>query len=330
MKATLQTLRWRTPALCLLLAWAVVCQLPTTITPITSTTDANCTTVNTTDCGACAPGTHSDNDTESCFCCSNGFCVNSSDCTPCSSGFYQPRGGQVTCLPCPPGLYTNTTSSVLCQSCQPGYFANETASVSCMPCEKGHFASAQNSLRCEPCPEDTFCNTSSCTHCITCPGGQESLEVGSVECTLCHPGMYKEHGDDRCKYCRDGDYQVNWGGERCEGCPKDHYCPSPDVNPIMCPEDAFCPAGSSEPSYCMETFLRKDGESCRLAPLTIAILVVCVLVILLGVMYIVRKQMSEKRLVIGVSPKSPLLHPKRSSSPIYGITYDAEPVYAGW
>ncbi|XP_073505183.1 uncharacterized protein [Phyllobates terribilis] len=330
MRTTLQSLLWRTPAPSLLLAWAVVCQLTTTIAPITSTPDANCTTVNTTACGACAPGAHSDNDTESCFCCVSGFCVNSSDCTPCSFGFYQPRGGEVSCLPCPTGLYTNTTGSVICQSCQPGYFTNETASVSCMPCEKGNFASAQNASRCEPCPEDTSCNMSSCTHCTMCPEGQESLEVGSIECSLCHPGMYKGHGDNRCKYCPDGEYQVNSGGERCEVCPKDHYCPSPDINPISCPEDAFCPSGSTEPSYCMETFLRKDGESCRLAPLTIAILVVCIVVILLCVMYIIRKQMSESRRVMGFSPNSPLLHPKRSSSSLYGITYDAEPVYAGW
>ncbi|XP_075705051.1 uncharacterized protein LOC142723704 [Rhinoderma darwinii] len=332
MKTTLLSLRWRVPALCLLLACAAECQLPTTIAPLTSTPDANCTSVDTTECGACSPGTHSKNDTESCFCCLSGFCVNLLDCMPCTSGFYQPQGRQVTCLPCPHGLYTNTTGSVICQSCQPGYFTNKTASVSCMPCEKGRFASEQNAFQCEPCPKDTFCNTTSCAHCTICPGGLESLEVGSVECTLCRPGMYKGPGDDRCKYCRDGYYQVNWGGERCEECPIDHYCPTPDINPITCPEDAFCPGGSVEPSYCMETFLRKDGVSCRLAPFTIVILVVCSVVIVLGVIYIVRKQkqMSRRKRFIGFSPKSPLLHSNRSSSSIYGIAYDAEPMYAGW
>lgn len=332
METTLLRLCWRGSALCLLLAGAVVCQLSTTIAPLTSTPDANCTSVNATDCGACAPGTRSNNDTESCFCCSSGFCVNSSDCVPCVSGFYQPQGGQVTCLPCPHGVYTNTSGSVVCQSCQPGYFANDTASVSCMPCERGHFASEQNASLCEPCPESTFCNTTSCSHCTTCPEGQESLEVGSIECSLCHPGMHKGHGDDQCKYCLDGEYQVNWGAESCEECPVDHYCPSPDVSPITCPVDAFCPAGSTEPSYCMETFLRKDGDSCSLAPFTILIIVICAVVIFLGMFCIIRKHkpMCERRKVKGFSPKSPLLHQNRSSSSIYGITYDAEPVYAGW
>ncbi|XP_040275155.1 signal peptide, CUB and EGF-like domain-containing protein 1 isoform X1 [Bufo bufo] len=332
MRPSLPRLCWRVPALCLLLACAVVCQLSTTVDPMTSTPGTNCTSVNATDCEACSPGTHSNNDTESCFCCSSGFCVNSSDCVPCASGFYQPQGGQVTCLPCPPGLYTNTTGSVMCQSCQPGYFTDENASVSCIPCEKGHFASQQNALQCEPCPNGAFCNTTSCTQCTMCPDGQESLAVGSIECSLCRPGMYKGHGDDRCKYCKDGDYQVNWGGERCEECPVNHYCPSPDIGPILCPDDAFCPAGSMEPSYCMETFLSKDGESCSPTPFTITILVVCAVVIFLGVLYVIRKQRltSERRRILGFGPRSPLLHTKRSSSSLYGITYDAEPVYAGW
>lgn len=49
---------------------------------------------------------------------------------------------------------------------------------------------------------------------------------------------------------------------------------SPDVNPIQCPGDAFCPAGSLAPGYCMETFFRKAGETCELAPVTIALLVI--------------------------------------------------------
>lgn len=49
---------------------------------------------------------------------------------------------------------------------------------------------------------------------------------------------------------------------------------SPDVNPIECPTDAFCPEGSTAPGYCMETFFRKVGETCELAPVTIALLVI--------------------------------------------------------
>lgn len=49
---------------------------------------------------------------------------------------------------------------------------------------------------------------------------------------------------------------------------------SPDVNPIQCPSDAFCPEGSLAPGYCMETFFRKAGDTCELAPVTIALLVI--------------------------------------------------------
>ena len=52
------------------------------------------------------------------------------------------------------------------------------------------------------------------------------------------------------------------------------FSQSPDVNPIQCPSDAFCPEGSLSPGYCMETFFRKEGDTCELAPVTIALLVI--------------------------------------------------------
>lgn len=52
------------------------------------------------------------------------------------------------------------------------------------------------------------------------------------------------------------------------------FSQSPDVNPIQCPSDAFCPEGSLAPGYCMETFFRKAGDTCELAPVTIALLVI--------------------------------------------------------
>ncbi|XP_063807804.1 laminin subunit alpha-like [Pseudophryne corroboree] len=320
---------WGVSGVCLI-ACLVSSQLSST--DITSTLDANCSSINITECTACPPGAFPNNDTESCFCCSSGSCTNTSECLPCASGYYQPQSTQATCLPCPRGFYTNSTGSVMCQSCQAGFFSNETASMFCPPCEKGFFSAGQNVTQCEPCPLGSFCNTTRCTGCVVCTQGKESLKVGSIECTPCHPGMYKGPEDHKCLYCQDSEYQENWGGERCHVCPVDHYCPTPDISPISCPEDAFCPTGSTEPRYCMETFLRKAGDSCKLAPLTIMLLVVCAVVLIFGVICVVRKQKrrSEQQYVIGFSPKSPLLHRQQSSSPVYGITYDAEPVYAGW
>ncbi|KAG8538814.1 hypothetical protein GDO81_022039 [Engystomops pustulosus] len=61
MRTTLLSPSWGVPTLCLLLVCVVVCQLPTTIDPLTSAPGANCTSVNATECEACSPGTHSSN-----------------------------------------------------------------------------------------------------------------------------------------------------------------------------------------------------------------------------------------------------------------------------
>ncbi|XP_072262665.1 uncharacterized protein [Pyxicephalus adspersus] len=307
-------------------------QLTTTSTTTTDPTELNCTSINTTECTACSPGTYPNNDIEFCLCCSSGNCINSTYCLPCLSGYYQPQSGQASCLPCPQGFYTNTSGSVGCQSCQPGTFSNVSASVLCTPCEKGFFSSVQNATQCQPCAPGSFCNTSRCATCALCLAGEEALNGGSANCTPCLPGMYKGPGDSRCLYCPEGKYQVDSGADHCDLCPVDHYCPSPDVGPIGCPDDAFCPAGSTEPSYCMETFLQKSGDSCTLAPFTILLLVICVAVLLLGVVCMVRKhrQAAERHPMAAFSPRSPLLMPQRMSSSNYGVSYDAEPVYAGW
>lgn len=46
------------------------------------------------------------------------------------------------------------------------------------------------------------------------------------------------------------------------------------MNPVLCPSDAFCPKGSTAPGYCMETFFMKAGETCKLAPVSIALIVI--------------------------------------------------------
>lgn len=64
----------------------------------------------------------------------------------------------------------------------------------------------------------------------------------------------------------------------------------------------------------------------------VAILFSSCTVLLSAVIYVVRKhRMAEQRQpMTALTPKSPLLQSQRSSSAIYGLDYDAEPVYAGW
>ncbi|XP_056152261.1 proprotein convertase subtilisin/kexin type 5 isoform X2 [Lampris incognitus] len=242
---------------------------------IPGTTTPGCSALNISSCEACVPGSYYDNSTLLCSCCPDlGFCLFAEDCVPCPRGFFQPLAGQQQCLPCSRGFYINFAGSPVCNSCPPGSFSNETGADTCRSCSPGFFSSQQNSTSCNPCTKGTFCNSSSCAQCHICPVGTESLHAAAKECTPCRPGMHKASHQSMCQICNRGFYQIRWGQESCDVCPENHYCPSPDVNPIKCPSDAFCPEGSTAPGYCMETFFRKSGETCELAPVTIALLVI--------------------------------------------------------
>ncbi|XP_050752624.1 uncharacterized protein LOC127016269 [Gymnogyps californianus] len=163
--------------------------------------------------------------------------------------------------------------------------------------------------------------------CLPCPGGQEALQEASEECVPCLPGTFKGPSDNKCKLCRTGEYQLQRGKETCDLCPENHYCPSPDVNPVKCPPDAFCPAGSTEPAYCMEVFLYKAGDSCQLTPLMVILLAVFSAGAILAVFLIIlrrRQEYSKKSL------KSLLLPRGSGQHTTYGGTEHTEPVYAGW
>ncbi|MBN3281305.1 SCUB1 protein, partial [Polyodon spathula] len=289
-----------------------------------------CGAVNTSSCAACAPGTRYSNDTLNCSCCpASGLCVSQGDCLPCPRGLYQPVAAQELCLPCAQGFYTNSTGSLVCQPCPPGSSTNATGTAVCKGCAPGYYASQQNATSCEPCPKETFCNTSSCARCQGCPLGKESLQIASKECTPCRPGMHRSPEESMCRICSVGYYQIKWGQERCEICPEEHYCPSPDVNPIKCPNDAFCPEGSTSPGYCMETFFRKSGETCELAPISIALLVIAAGMALLCVILLILWRRKESDAELPMS-RALLLRKDRPLGRVYGVAWDTEPIYAGW
>lgn len=101
------------------------------------------------------------------------------------------------------------------------------------------------------------------------------------------------------------------------------------MNPILCPGDAFCPEGSTAPGYCMETFFRKAGEECELAPVTIALLVIGGGVALLFIILLVLRRRRDTDGELSLA-RQPLLRKERPQGRYYGIPCDAEPVYAGW
>ncbi|XP_046906197.1 uncharacterized protein si:dkey-21a6.5 [Hypomesus transpacificus] len=141
--------------------------------------------------------------------------------------------------------------------------------------------------------------------------------------------MHKAAQQKMCQICSSGSFQIRWGQESCNICPENNYCPSPDVNPIQCPSDAFCPPGSTAPGYCMETFFRKAGEDCELAPVTIALLVIGGGVALLFIILVVLRHRKDTDGELAQA-RAPLLRKERPQGRYYGMPCDAEPVYAGW
>lgn len=298
---------------------------PVTIVSMTP----SCSAFNLSLCELCAPGSHYDNKTLLCSCCADpGQCVFPGACLPCDRGFFQPQAGQLQCLPCSQGFYTNFTGSPSCHSCLPGSFNNGTGRDRCTSCSAGFF-SHQGATSCTPCTLGTFCNFTGCSECQTCPAGQETLQTAAKDCLPCRPGMHKAAHQTLCQICSSGFFQIHWGQESCNVCPEDHYCPSPDVNPIKCPSDAFCPAGSLAPSYCMETFFHKVDDTCELAPVTIALLVIGGGVGLLFIVVLVVRRRRETDGELTVA-RAPLLGKERPQGRYYGLPCDAEPVYAGW
>ncbi|KAG7277317.1 hypothetical protein CRUP_005851 [Coryphaenoides rupestris] len=172
-------------------------------------------------------------------------------------------------------------------------------------------------------PGCSLLNTSTCQICV--PGSNYDNETQMCSCCPV-PGFCLFPG--ACLLCARGFYQPLAGQQQCLPCGQGFYS-NPDVSPILCPSDAFCQAGSTSPGYCMETFFRKSGETCELAPVTIAMLVIGLGVALLFVILIIlrRRRDTDKELS---AARTPLLCKEHPQGRYYGIPCDAEPVYAGW
>lgn len=79
----------------------------------------------------------------------------------------------------------------------------------------------------------------------------------------------------------------------------------------------------------METFFRKAGENCELAPVTIALLVISGGVAILFIILIVLRRRKDTDGELAQA-RAPLLGKDRPQGRYYGVSCDAEPVYAGW
>eukprot|EP00064_Thunnus_orientalis_P015562 superscaffoldBa00002904_g15616 len=312
-----------------------------TVTPvILSSTTPGCFAFNTSTCEPCAPGSQYDNNTLLCVCCPDpGLCLFPGACLPCNKGFYQSMAGQQQCLPCDRGFYTNSPVYFLyiyhyCTvSLEVHYVTPALLDPSVITLVE-KVAQVVHQSKTSVFFSDS---SSGCTQCQTCPGGTEALKAAAKTCSPCRPGMHKAPHETLCQICGSGYFQIHWGQESCDVCPENHYCPvstEPSGHYVTrdCENEPVRVgkiAGSLAPSYCMETFFRKSGDTCELAPVTIALLVIGGGVALLFIILMVLRQRRDADGELTMA-RAPLLRKERPQGRYYGIPCDAEPVYAGW
>nr|XP_019940171.1 PREDICTED: multiple epidermal growth factor-like domains protein 11 isoform X1 [Paralichthys olivaceus] len=303
-----------------------------------------------------------------CLACARGFyqsLAGQQQCLPCSQGSYTNFTGSPLCHPCPAGSFNNNSGADSCTSCSPGFFSSQLSSTMCAPCSRGSFCNSSGCSHCQMCPVGTEALQNAAKDCTQCRPGMHKASHQTM-CQICGSGFYQIHwGQESCDVCPENHYcpvsaaastfctlqplqcapttycslqtlhpppsdPSTFVFERCPACLSlISFFQSPDVNPILCPNDAFCPAGSLAPGYCMETFFRKAGDVCELAPVTIALLVIGGGVALLFIILMIlrRRRDTDGELTVA---RAPLLCKERPQGRYYGIPCDAEPVYAGW
>eukprot|EP00033_Pygsuia_biforma_P000967 GCRY01001109.1.p1 GENE.GCRY01001109.1~~GCRY01001109.1.p1 ORF type:complete len:547 (+),score=41.21 GCRY01001109.1:84-1724(+) len=179
----------------------------------------------------------------------------SSACSVCDDGFFNPYSFASGCIPCPPGSSAigPSPSDHLYYSqcvCMDGYTHQEgtdgcvicSAGTSCVGgvvhvCEPGTFSHAGSS-NCTVCADGTYTPTTGSTSCLHCPSNSTTPQTSNIadhdaltDCA-CIPGTT---GPDPLS---------------CELCPAGFSCPTPAAVPIPCPPGTYSAAGASACAVC--------------------------------------------------------------------------------
>jgi hypothetical protein len=101
--------------------------------------------------------------------CSQGSCISTDSCAPCS-----------------PGTYSSSCAQASCDVCDDGKVA-PAASNSCIPCTAGTFANLSD---CSPCPAGSFSEgpTSQCSPCGVGKYNPKTSSPSESYCIPCLPG----------------------------------------------------------------------------------------------------------------------------------------------
>lgn len=191
--------------------------------------------------------------------CPNGhYCPqNSSQPTPCNSGYYQPltrRTSENDCIICTPGEYCtlpgqNDTTGL----CSAGYYCIEGAES----------ASPTDGITGDICPIGSYCPVNSVTH-YTCLNGTYTNSTGNSECSDCPDSYYCSNSIDVVP-CPSGYYCPPTTGLDWQACPAGTYNPSEMKHLlsdcVQCDGGKYCSTtGLSAPDgNCTQGFFCEEG-----------------------------------------------------------------------
>ena len=133
--------------------------------------------------------------------------LGSTQCDPCSTGFFSNVSGLAECYPCPAGSISQERAAASCTLCQQGFFVNQSGMSKCLKCKAGFYAEESGLTECRECPAGRTTNyegaldAAACTcngelwngECFRCGDGTR-FELGA--CVLCQSGLECEEGEE--------------------------------------------------------------------------------------------------------------------------------------
>jgi hypothetical protein len=227
--------------------------------------------------------------------------ANSSDCTPCPSGYFCVAGSTAPTA-CNPGSVALGEGNALCTSCNPGYYQGASGATRCLPCPNGFscpsvstvvpipanclpgtfvlgtFTSADNCTQCSPgfkclgatsppleCPPGSYQPHSSQSGCSACGGGTYQNASAAVDCRQCIPGSYCARGVSAPLSCEAGSFSSATNlssADECTICPVGHACGIGSLTPSQClPGSKAAEQGQSTCELCRAGKFTRDGGS---------------------------------------------------------------------
>ena len=174
-------------------------------------------------CIFCPPGQHKVNATKCEPCYAGKFLKSGKDndrtaCQECEIGRYQSEQGQTACVQCPAGQYQDETDQSACKECPTGKFKPVPGTHDCQECPEGQvrWMDPYGTYAAGPDPHFSSRPTPLIqTHTSHHPHLHSHLTLHSHPRPITAPQYQDETGQEGCKRCAPGDYQIELGKSVC-------------------------------------------------------------------------------------------------------------------